>query len=112
MQQQKQPLLSDLRPDLLLALPGRNILTDVAVCHPLAPGTVRNRQSHTTLGTAKHLEAAKRRKYTKMSVQHHFEQLPFAVETCGGVGPSGDRLIKAMAEASEEHLSVWPREDV
>ena len=34
------------------------------------------------------------------------------METCGGVGPSGDRLIKAMAEASEEHLAMWSRVDV
>src|SRR6185437_9459083 len=30
----------------------------------------------------------------------------------GGMGPSGDKLIKAMAEASEEHLAIWSREDV
>jgi len=48
----------------------------------------------------------------EMSLQRNFEQLPFVVETCGGVGPSGDRLIKAMAEASEERLSVWSREGV
>jgi hypothetical protein len=58
------------------------------------------------------MEAAKRRKYLTMSSQRRFEQLPFAVETCGGVGPSGDRLIKAMAEASEEQLFMWSREDV
>jgi hypothetical protein len=103
---------SNLTPDLLLTLPGRNILTDVAICHPLAPGTVRGRYSLRTLGTAKVLEAAKRRKYADISLHHHFEQLPFVVETCGGMGPSADRLIKAMAEASEEHLAMWSREEV
>jgi hypothetical protein len=102
---------SDLRPDLLISLPGRNILTDVAVCHPLALGT-RGGHGLTSLGTAKHVEGNKRRKYMDISLQHHFEQLPFVVETCGGVGPSGDRLVKAMAEASEERLSVWSRVDV
>jgi hypothetical protein len=102
---------SDLRPDLLISLPGRNVLADVAVCHPLAPGT-RVKKGSCTLGRAKHVEAAKRRKYLDMSVQHHFEQLPFVVETCGGVGPSGDRLMKAMAEASEDHLCMWSRVDV
>jgi hypothetical protein len=66
---------SDLTPDLLLALPGRNILTDVAICHPLAPGRVRSR-SLTSLGTARYLEAKKRRKYTDISLERNFEQLP------------------------------------
>ena len=70
------------------------------------------RVSLTSLRTARYLEAKKRRKYTDISLERDFEQLPFAVESCGGMGPSGDKLIKAMAETSEEHLAVWSREDV
>ena len=103
---------SSLRPDLLLSLPGRSILTDVAICHPLAPEAVRSGHGRCTLGAAKHSETKKRRKYAQVSLQRHLEQLPFVMETCGGVGPSGDRLIKAMAEASEEHLAMWSRVDV
>ena len=47
-----------------------------------------------------------------MSSQRGFEQLPFVVETCGGVGPSADTLVKDMADASEEHLRMWSREAV
>ena len=35
---------ASLRPDLLLTLPGRTVLSDVVVCHPLAPGT-RNKEA-------------------------------------------------------------------
>ena len=103
---------SNLRPDLLLTLPGRNILTDVAICHPLAPGAVRSGHGRATLGSAKHQESKTRMKYAKVSLRHNLEQLPFAVESCGGLGPSGDKLIKAMAEASEEQLAMWPRAHV
>jgi len=47
---------SRLRPDLLLSLPGRLILTDVAICHPLAPGVVREGRGISMLGRAKHME--------------------------------------------------------
>ena len=60
---------TSLRPDLLLSLPGRTVLSDVAVCHPLAPGTRRNHGA-TTLGTARHTEATKRKKYLALSSQH------------------------------------------
>jgi hypothetical protein len=102
---------SDLRPDLLLSLPGRRILTDVAVCHPLAPGT-RHGHGARTLGTARRVEANKRAKYVTLSARRHLEMLPFVVETTGGMGPSAVKLIVAMAEASEEHLAMWSREQV
>ena len=103
---------SDLRPDVLITLPGRQILTDVAVVHSLAPGAVRQGDGTRSLGCARDRETRKRKKYTKMSSQRGFEQMPFVVETCGGVGPSADTLIKDMADASEEHLRMWSREAV
>jgi hypothetical protein len=103
---------SDLRPDLMLILPGRRILTDVAICHPLAPGRREKGTSHRTLGTARVIEENKRKKYTKIKVQHEMELLPFVVETCGGVGREAGKLLKAMAEAGEEHLAIWPKKDI
>jgi hypothetical protein len=101
-----------LKPDLLLSLPGRLIITDVAVCHPLAAGAVKSRKGLGVLATAKSTEASKRKKYTELASQRRFEQLPFVLETTGGMGPSAVRLVKAMAEASEEHLAVWSKEQV
>ena len=103
---------SDLRPDLMLILPGRRILTDVAICHPLAPGRRESGQSSKTLGTARVIEYNKRRKYTEIKVQHDLELLPFVVETCGGVGREARKLLKAMAEAGEEHLAIWSKKDI
>ena len=100
-----------LRPDLLLSLPGKTVLSDVAVCHPLAPGT-RSRCGATALGTAKHREGDKRKKYLALSSQHCFEQLPIALETTGGMGPAAVTLVKAMADANEEHVGMWMRADV
>jgi hypothetical protein len=101
---------SDLRPDLLFTLPGRPVLSDVAICHPLAPGAVADRRAQ--LGSARTMEGVKRRKYTGIELNRGFEQLPFVVETCGGVGPSAVKLIRAMAEAGEEQLTVWSRQDI
>ena len=100
---------SRLRPDFLLSLPGRLILSDVAVCHPLAPGMLRNGQGTRTLGRAKHMESEKRRKYAKLSSQRQYELLPFVVETYGGLAPSAVKLIQAMAQAAAQHLSLWSR---
>jgi hypothetical protein len=101
-----------LRPDLLLSLPGRLILTDIAVCHPLAPGMLRNGLGTRMLGRAKYMEGEKRRKYAKLSSQRQYELLPFAVETCGGLAPSAVKLIQAMAQAAAQHLSLWSRTDI
>ena len=100
----------DLRPDLLFTLPGRPILSDVAICHPLAPGKVTRRTGQ--LGAAKSMEVDKRRKYTDIALTRGFEQLPFVAETCGGLGPSAVELIRAMAQAGGEQLAVWSRQDI
>ena len=103
---------SDLRPDLLLSLPGRNILIDVAVVHPLAAGKVRDARSHTVLGSARREEGTKRRKYKDLVALRHYQALPFVMETCGGMGRAAERLVDIMAEAGEAHLRMWPKEDV
>jgi hypothetical protein len=103
---------SDLRPDLLLSLPGRQILTDVAVVHPLAPGKVRAKKSHPVLGSARQEEGAKRRKYANLVASRHYQSLPFIMETCGGMGAAAERLIDILSETGEAHLRVWAQEDV
>ena len=104
---------SDLRPDLMIILPGRRILTDVAICHPLAPSRVKKGgRSSTALGTARDVEGQKRKKYLDIETRHQMELIPFVVETCGGVGPAAVKLLKALAAAGEEHLAMWPRKDI
>ena len=96
---------SDLRPDLLISLPGRTILTDVAVCHPLAPGAVKRRGGK--LAYARKAERRKKRKYAKLASQRRYEMLPFAVETSGGFAPAAVQLMHAMALAAAQTFQLW-----
>ena len=86
---------SDLRPDLLLTLLGRPILTDVAVVHPLSRAAMQ--KACAQLGKAKAMKRIKSRKYSAIASSRGFEGLPFVVETSGGFGPSAVKLIHAMA---------------
>ena len=96
---------SNLRPDLLISLPGRTILTDVAVCHPLAPGAVKRRGGK--LAKARTAEQQKKRKYAKLASQRRYEMLPFAVETSGGFAPAAVQLMHAMALAAAQTFLLW-----
>jgi hypothetical protein len=102
---------ASLRPDLLLTLPGRTVLSDVVVCHPLAPGA-RNTTRVGQLAVAKVNEMRKKKKYLGLSSRHRFVQLPIAIETTGGMGPRTETLVDAMADASAEQLVTWSRESV
>jgi hypothetical protein len=102
----------DLRPDLLVTLPGRHILTDVAIVHPLAAGKVRSGESHTILGSARSAEVDKSKTYADLVALRHYQMLPFVMETCGGMGPAAEHFVDIMAEAGEAHLSIWAKEDI
>jgi hypothetical protein len=102
---------ASLRPDLLLSMPGRTVLSDVVVCHPLGPGS-RDSVGARALGMAKAKEGLKMRKYLALSARHSFVQLPIALESMGGMGPATVTLVQAMADASAEHLAMWSRESV
>ena len=99
---------SGLQPDLLFMQPGRRILMDVAICHLVAASAANLRQQV----KVKQVEARKMTKYTAIGVARLFEQLHFVAETCSGLSASAVKLIQVIAQASEEHLAVWSREDV
>ena len=96
-------------PDLQLMLPGRHIISDVIVTHPLAPGRVRSKVSWRTTGVARDAQGKKHRKYRETAAQHHAELLPFSVETYGGMAPDAIKLLSAMGSMGDEQLGVWPR---
>jgi hypothetical protein len=96
-------------PDLLLVLPGRAIMSDVCITHPLAPGKVKNRTSWTTTGAARNLQHKKHTRYMKTAVQNNAELLPFSVETYGGMAPDAIKLLSAMGDMGQEQLGMWPR---
>jgi hypothetical protein len=99
----------DTCPDLQLVLPGRNIISDVCVTHPSAPGMVRSRRSWTTTGCARMHQKKKHRKYRKTAAEHRAELLPFSVETYGGMSPDAIKLLSAMGSMGDEQLGMWPR---
>ena len=83
-------------PDLQLVLPGRNIISDVCVTHPLSPSMVKSKRAWTTTGAARTAQTTKRRKYDETAAQHRAELLPFCVETYGGMAPDAIKLLSAM----------------
>ena len=102
---------SDARcPDLQLVLPGRHIISDVCVTHPLAPSWIR--KSCKTTGAARSKQTTKHRKYRETAAQLHAELLPFCVETYGGMAPDAIKLLSAMGDMGEERLAMWPRHAV
>lgn len=96
-------------PDLQLVLPGRHIISDVVISHPLAPGKVKEGMSWTSTGAARVAQGEKHREYTKLAVANHAELLPFSVETYGGMAPDAIKLLSAMGDMGEEQLGMWPR---
>ena len=96
-------------PDLQLVLPGRHIISDVCVSHPLAPGRVKNRESLTTTGCARRAEGVKHNKYRETAAQNQAELLPFSVETYGGMAPDTIKLLAIIGSMGKEQLGVWPR---
>jgi hypothetical protein len=100
---------SKLRPDMQLVYPGRHVLTDVAVVHPLGVDRRRGAASHLT--AAKKAQNHKRVKYAAIATRHDAELLPFVVETCGGLAPDAVELLDVISGAAAEHLSLWSRQD-
>jgi len=100
---------SKLRPDLQIVYPGRHVLTDVAVVHPL--GVYGCERPANSTATAKKMATAKRRKYAAIASRHDAELIPFVVETCGGLGKDAIALLDVISGAASEHLSLWSQED-
>ena len=100
------------RPDLRIAVGGHHILSDVAVVHPGAPSHIAHGLSTATLGAARSEQHNKHRKYHTVAADHHMEMLPFVVETHGGMAPDAATLMFVIAQAGEEQLGQWPKEDV
>ena len=102
---------SNLRPDLDIAFPGRRFVTDVVVCHPLAPGYAK-KAAESRCAVAKIMQSRKGGKYQQMAISHEAHLLPFAVETTGGLAPDALTLLEEISEAGSEHASMWPRDDI
>jgi len=108
-------LVSDqrLRPDLQIVFPGCHLLSDVVIAHPFTSSRIKHRNA---LGgnapLARLHEKIKTIKYKALTAQQQATFIPFAAETCGGLGPQALKLLKLLAEQAREHLSIWPHHDI
>ncbi|HEY4386620.1 MAG TPA: hypothetical protein VGN34_19355, partial [Ktedonobacteraceae bacterium] len=98
---------SKVRPDLQIFFPGRMLLTDVVVSHPMTASRVERHQSSTT--TAQH---NKQTKYSTMAARLGAELLPFSVATYGGLADDAMKLVQAMGEEGEETMGAWTKEEI
>lgn len=94
------------RPDLQVVFPGRHVLTDVVVSHPLSSARLR-RAAGGSAAVAREWQQRKRKKYSETATRHEALLLPFSVETCGGMAPDAITLLDTISEAGKEHLSLW-----
>jgi hypothetical protein len=51
------------------------------------------------------------RKHAAIASRHDTELIPFAVETCGGLGQDAIALLDVISGAASENLSIWSQED-
>jgi hypothetical protein len=100
---------SKVRSDMQIVCPGRHVLTDVAVTHPL--GSAGLRCPANELYAAKTWQTIKRTKYAAIATRHDAELLPFVAETCGDLAPDAVELLDIISGAAAEHLSLWSRQD-
>jgi len=96
---------SNQRPDLLLAFPGRMILTDVVVCTALTPGGVARDQP-----MASKLQGRKQKKYAGVAAHLGAELLNVSVEAQGGMASETFLLAQAVGEEGERwSQGSWSR---
>jgi hypothetical protein len=98
---------SKVRPDLQIFFPGRMLLTDVVVSHPITASRIRQRGSST-----KAAQLEKRTKYSNVSAQLGAELLPFSVGTYGGLADDAMKLVQALGEEGEETMGAWTKEEI
>ena len=84
------------RADGLFVFQEGPIAIDVSVTHPCARSYVA--AASLLLGAAKKRERKKMLEYEKRHQEQGVRFLPFVLETLGGIGPSAESFIKAMAD--------------
>jgi phosphoribosyl-ATP pyrophosphohydrolase len=98
---------SKVRPDLQIFFPGRMLLTDIVVSHPVTTSRVQRHQSST-----KTAQLNKRTKYSSVATRLGAELLPFSVATYGGLADDAMKLVQAMGEEGEETMGAWRKEEI
>ena len=73
---------------------------------------LKNRTAFSAAGVARRHEQLKIKKYAELTRQQDAVFVPFAAETCGGLGPQALKLLKLISVRAIEHLSIWPHHDI
>ncbi len=92
---------SNVRPDLQIFFPGRMLLTDIVVSHPITTSRVQRQISSTTRA-----QYGKQTKYSNLAARLGAELLPFSVATYGGLADDAMKLVQAMGEEGEETMGA------
>jgi hypothetical protein len=100
------------RPDLQVVFPGKHILTDVVISHPLSAGRLDIACGGRATAVAHAAQQKKKRKYEETAARHEAKLLIFSVETCGGMAPDAMTMLDEISRAGQEHLSLWSHQQI
>ena len=93
------------RPDVLIAFPGRLLLTDVAVSHSLTPNYVAQLRSSAAIQ-----QLRKNEKYARVATRIGAELMNVSVDACGGLASDAFRLVQAIGEEGERwSMGTWSK---
>jgi len=98
---------SKARPDLQIFFPGRMLLTDIVVSHPITTFRVQEGVSSTVKA-----QYNKQTKYSSVATRLGAELLPFSVATYGGLADDAMKLVQAMGEEGEETMGAWSKAEI
>jgi hypothetical protein len=98
---------SNIRPDLQLFFPGRMLLTDVVISHPLTEDRILHHRSSAAV-----LQSVKRTKYSNVASRLGAELMPFSLETLGGMADEAMKFVQAIGEAGEETMGTWSKTEI
>jgi hypothetical protein len=96
-----------IRPDLQIFFPGRMLLTDVVIAHPLTENRIAAQQSAGAMN-----QSRKRVKYSRIASKLGAELLPYSLETHGGMADDAMKLVQAMGEEGEETMGAWTKTEI
>ena len=103
---------SRLRPDLRMTFHGEYLLSDVQISHPLAPSYQTRVAGGRVLSISNASSRNKSNKYERLTKVTGATFIPFIAESFGGLHADSLRLVGRMADASQQHLAMWSRDQI
>jgi hypothetical protein len=85
------------RPDLQIVFPGRMLLADVVVTHPLTSCAMARPGN----AGAMRWQSIKKKKYAGVASRLGAELLNLSLETCGGMASDAVKLVRVIGEEGE-----------